>query len=96
MRRPRLPRRRPGRAEPSLRDVAVSSEVIRLGQLLKLAGLVESGAEAKDVVAAGEVSVNGEPETRRGRQLREGDVVERRGQPPVRVSVGDAEVDVPW
>ena len=77
MRRPRLPRRRrtEGAAPPAPRDVAISGEVIRLGQLLKLAGLVESGAEAKDVVAAGEVSVNGEPETRRGRQLHHGDIV---------------------
>ncbi|MEJ2871323.1 RNA-binding S4 domain-containing protein [Actinomycetospora sp. OC33-EN08] len=48
---------------------------IRLGQFLKLAGLVEHGADAKDVVASGEVVVNGRAETRRGRQLAGGDVV---------------------
>ena len=48
---------------------------IRLGQFLKLANLVESGGEAKPLVADGEVTVNGEVETRRGRQLVSGDVV---------------------
>ena len=45
---------------------------IRLGQLLKAAGLVESGGEAKAVLADGLVTVNGEVETRRGRQLAPG------------------------
>jgi ribosome-associated protein len=49
---------------------------ITLGQALKVANLVGSGGEAKVLVQAGEVLVNGEVETRRGRQLREGDVVE--------------------
>ena len=51
---------------------------IRLGQLLKAAGCVDSGGEAKALLAAGGVTVNGEPETRRGRQLAPGDVVRRR------------------
>ena len=50
--------------------------MIRLGQLLKLGGVVQSGAEGKDVLAAEEVLVNGSVETRRGRQLHDGDVVE--------------------
>ncbi|WP_425490016.1 RNA-binding S4 domain-containing protein [Nocardioides perillae] len=54
-------------------------EAIRLGQFLKLADLVETGAEAKPVVAEGLVRVNGEVETRRGRQLVVGDVVELGG-----------------
>ncbi|MET9328749.1 RNA-binding S4 domain-containing protein [Tsukamurella sp. NPDC003166] len=57
-------------------DVAISDEVIRLGQFLKLAGLIDSGAEAKAVIAEGEVTVNGEVDLRRGRQLAVGDVVE--------------------
>ncbi|MBD0356562.1 MAG: RNA-binding S4 domain-containing protein [Rubrobacter sp.] len=52
------------------------SSGITLGQALKAANLVGSGGEAKVLVQAGEVLVNGEVETRRGRQLREGDVVE--------------------
>jgi ribosome-associated protein len=47
-----------------------------LGQALKAAGLVGTGGEAKVLIQAGEVSVNGEVETRRGRKLEEGDVVE--------------------
>ena len=58
---------------------------IRLGQLLKAAGLVESGGEAKAVLASGEVTVNGEPETRRGRRLQPGDVV-RLGDASVRLT----------
>jgi ribosome-associated protein len=49
---------------------------ITLGQALKAANLVGSGGEAKVLVQSGEVLVNGEVETRRARQLREGDVVE--------------------
>ncbi len=48
---------------------------IRLGQLLKAAGLVDSGGEAKTLLADGAVTVNGEVETRRGRQLAPGDVI---------------------
>lgn len=49
---------------------------IRLGQFLKLANLAESGAEARELIADGEVSVDGEVETRRGRQLEPGTIVE--------------------
>ena len=55
--------------------VPISDESIRLGQFLKLANLVESGAEAKEVLQAGLVHVNDEIETRRGRRLGKGDVV---------------------
>ena len=60
-------------------------DTIRLGQLLKLADLVESGAEVKDVLVSGAVRVNGEPEERRGRQLRRGDVVSVEGADEVRI-----------
>jgi ribosome-associated protein len=62
-------------------DVPIREESIRLGQFLKLADLVEAGSDAKELISAGEVLVNGEPETRRGRQLRVGDVVELDGRP---------------
>ena len=48
---------------------------IRLGQFLKLAGLAEDGGQAKDLLEAGGVTVNGRPESRRGAQLKGGDVV---------------------
>jgi ribosome-associated protein len=57
------------------REVPIRGEMIRLGQLLKLAGVVDSGAEAKELLECGTVSVNGEPEQRRGRQLLRGDEV---------------------
>ncbi len=60
----------------SVPGVPIRDDSIRLGQFLKLANLIESGAEAKIVIADGEVSVNGEIEIRRGRQLVVGDVVE--------------------
>jgi ribosome-associated protein len=62
-----------------VREVSITEDGIRLGQLLKLAGLVDSGADAKSVLASGAVRVNGEVEPRRGRQLRRGDVVEHAG-----------------
>ena len=58
-----------------MEDVDIRGDVIRLGQLLKLSGLAEDGGHAKHLLAEGEVTVNGEPEARRGRQLHDGDVV---------------------
>ncbi len=58
-----------------MRDVAIDSDMIRLGQFLKLADLVDTGGEAKILIASGDVTVNGEVDTRRGRQLHPGDVV---------------------
>lgn len=58
-----------------MRDVEVHDGVIRLGQLLKLADVADSGGEARALLASGAVTVNGEAETRRGRQLGRGDVV---------------------
>ena len=55
--------------------VSIRGESIRLGQFLKLADAVDQGSDVKILLAAGGVSVNGEVETRRGRQLRAGDVV---------------------
>ena len=57
------------------RDVPIRNETIRLGQFLKLADLIDNGAEAKPLMIQGLVSVNGETETRRGRQLVRNDVV---------------------
>lgn len=51
-------------------------EPIRLGQFLKLGGIAETGGQARALLDDGAVTVNGETETRRGRQLRPGDVVE--------------------
>ena len=64
--------------EAPLEDVVVHDSAIRLGQLLKLAELVETGSEAKELLASGTVEVNGEVEIRRGRQLADGDVVRAR------------------
>jgi ribosome-associated protein len=58
------------------REVTIRGEMIRLGQLLKLAGVVDSGAEIKGFLAAQPVLVNGDREQRRGRQLHRGDVVQ--------------------
>ena len=69
------------------REVPIRGEMIRLGQLLKLAGLVGGGGEVRELLAELPVLVNGEPETRRGRQLHPGDVV-RVGDEELRVSAG--------
>ena len=72
----------------SPRPVEIRDDVIRLGQLLQLAGLVDSGSDAKLVLAGGEVLVNGEPEARRGRQLHVGDEVEALGELVVVAAAG--------
>ena len=56
-------------------DVPIRDESIRLGQLLKLAGVVDDGAMAREVIERGLVAVNDEIDARRGRQVRPGDVV---------------------
>ena len=61
-----------------IQDVPVRGDDIRLGQFIKLANLVESGGNAKEVIAAGQVAGNGEGDTRRGRHLHVGDVVSLR------------------
>jgi ribosome-associated protein len=70
-----------------VRTVAIrpGEDSIRLGQLLKLVDAVPTGAQVKDVLFSGGVRVNGEPEERRGRQLRRGDVVSVEGMEDVRI-----------
>ena len=65
-----------------MREIAIHGDTIRLGQLLKLADLAASGAEAKALLAdeASPVTVNGAPEARRGCQLHPGDVVSVAGE----------------
>lgn len=63
-----------------METIKIKDEFIKLGQALKLAGLVESGVEAKIVIQDGEVLVNGEVDERRGRKLYNGDVFEFNGQ----------------
>ncbi len=76
---------------PSIPTIDVRGS-IRLGQFLKRAGLVEDGAEARDLIQSGDVSVNGEVETRRGHALEDGELVELHtatGTYAARVSVVD-------
>lgn len=61
-------------------EIPIAGESIRLGQLLKFASVVEDGADARAVIEAGEVEVNGEVDTRRGRQVRPGDMVTYAGE----------------
>ncbi|MEU4743689.1 RNA-binding S4 domain-containing protein [Actinosynnema sp. NPDC023658] len=63
-----------------IREVEISDDMIRLGQFLKLAGLAENGAHARELVESDEVTVNGRLETRRGAQLHDGDVIEVNGE----------------
>ena len=75
------------------RDIEIRGGMIRLGQLLKLAGVVGGGGDVKDLLAADGVRVNGEPEARRGRQLHPGDTVEADGEQLVVVARGRAKDD---
>ena len=61
-------------------EIRIKDEYIKIGQALKLASLVGSGVEAKFVIEDGSVLVNGEVETRRGKKLRDGDVVSFQGE----------------
>jgi ribosome-associated protein len=65
-------------------DIELRGESIRLGQLLKVAGAIGVGGEAKAYLAEHRVLVNGEPEARRGRQLRAGDEI-RLGDDEIRL-----------
>lgn len=76
-------------------EVYIKDESIRLGQLLKLAGLVEDGVVAREVIQGGQVTVDGEVDTRRGAQIRPGQLVALGGQEVVVVQ-GEPEIDVPW
>ena len=66
-------------------ELRSGEDSIRLGQLLKLADAVPTGAQVKDLLVSGDVTVNGEPEERRGRQLHRGDVVAVNGQDDLRI-----------
>lgn len=70
-------------------DIIIRDSMIRLGQLLKLANLVEDGVEAADLIKSGLVKVNGEIDERRGRQLHNGDTVTVNGR-TVRISAPPA------
>ena len=61
-------------------DISIGGEAIRLGQFLKFAGLLDSGGDAKEVIIDGYVSVNGDVDRRRGRQLHDGDLVSFEGR----------------
>lgn len=63
-----------------MEQIEISGPMIRLGQLLKLAGVADDGAHAKEILAEADVIVNGERDSRRGRQLVPGDVVNVNGQ----------------
>ena len=61
-------------------EILINTDYITLGQFLKLADIIESGGEAKMFLAENEVKIGGEPDNRRGRKLRGGEVVEVLGQ----------------
>lgn len=63
-----------------METINLKDDFIKLGQALKLAGLVETGVDAKFAIQDGLVKVNGEVEERRGRKLYDGDIVEFEGQ----------------
>ena len=62
-----------------MESIQIRDEFIKLGQALKLAGLVESGVEAKEVITSGKVKVNGEVELQRGKKIVDGSIVEYNG-----------------
>jgi ribosome-associated protein len=65
-------------------EIPITGEMIRLGQLLKLAGVVDDGSQARTLIEDGEVQVDGEVDRRRGRQVRPGSLVDL-GETQIRV-----------
>ena len=63
-----------------MKEITIKDDFIKLGQAMKLAGLVDSGVEAKEVIQNGEVMVNGETDTRRGKKLYSGDTFSYKGE----------------
>lgn len=63
-----------------MEEIPIRGDMIRLGQLLKLSGIAQDGAQAKEILLDGVVRVNGKPEDRRGRQLHPGDEINIDGQ----------------
>ncbi len=63
-----------------MNQITIRDEFIKLGQALKLAGIAQSGVDAKYMIEEGNVKVNGETETRRGKKLYDGDAVEAEGK----------------
>lgn len=63
-----------------VREIEITGDMVRLGQLLQLAGIADTGAHARALLDEYNIRVNGEPEDRRGRQLRKGDTVEALGE----------------
>lgn len=63
-----------------MEDIKIKDEFIKLGQAMKLAGMVGSGVDAKIVITEGEVKVNGEVEYQRGKKLHDGDIVSFNGE----------------
>ncbi|GAA0413529.1 hypothetical protein GCM10009543_04680 [Leifsonia naganoensis] len=64
----------------SIDDISIGGDGIRLGQFLKFAGLLDSGGNVKEAIIDGYVTVNGEVDRRRGRQLQLGDIVTFEGR----------------
>lgn len=63
-----------------IEDVSIGGDAIRLGQFLKFAGLLDSGGNVKEAIIDGYVTVNGDVDRRRGRQLQLGDIVTFEGR----------------
>lgn len=68
-----------------MQEILINSDFIKLGQLLKLAAIADSGVHAKILIANEEVKVNGEIETRRGRKIKHKDIIEVEGYESITV-----------
>ena len=64
----------------NMEKITIRDEFIKLGQAMKLAGLIDSGVEAKEVIQGSQVQVNGETDLRRGRKLVPGDTFTYKGK----------------
>ena len=68
-----------------MEEIKINEEYIKLGQLLKLVGAADSGVHAKILILNGEVKVNDEVETRRGKKIHPGDIINVTGYGDVKI-----------
>lgn len=74
-----------------MRSIAIRGDFITLGQLLKFAGILQTGGEVKSFLAETSIQVNGEHDNRRGRKLYPGDIIKVEGHEALQLAAGDAD-----
>ena len=75
-----------------MKEVTIDTEYIKLSQILKLAGIVQTGGQSKILISSGKIEVNGETVKERGKKIRKGDKIKIEGIDEFVVEIGRAHV----